>query len=902
MEGPSRYRIGRVIKRGGMSEVFEALMLGAQGFERRVAIKRLLPALAEDESAVRAFIDEARILSHLHHGNIVSVLDFGVFDGIPFQALELIDGTDAGGLEQRLGLRLPDGLVAYITAEVASALDYAHGAEVDGKPLGIIHRDVSPDNVLLAWTGEVKLGDFGVAFARERLEATALGLAKGKPDFMAPEQLRGDPLDSRADVFALGCTFHLLLTGRSPMVRGNVPGVGDQCVVELSLDADLRAIVERATAPSREGRYSTAASMAADLRRAVARRLPGDPRLALRDRLAGLRESSGPSSPKQNINDLFALELFLEAGPPEAAPMRRFRSVIAGVEHEDSTDSGTPEAPEDPSEDSELGVGTLLHSYRIEEIIGRGSSGVVYRAKHSMLPSVAAIKVLKRADRIARRRLEREVSALMAIKNPHVVELRDLGMTPSGHPFLVMELVGAVTLKELITRDAPIDAARAAEWARQIALGLEAVHAAGWVHRDLKPANVAVVEDNGGEVLKLLDFGLLRGGESTRMTALNAFVGTPAYMAPEQIMDPSTVTSATDLYSLGVILHSALSAKPLFRGSLQEVLEQHQHRAPSALPVKARLLEPLVNALLSKEAADRPSATQLLARLAEIPSSAFTAAESQPRVRAAPLERSDTMTSTLTAHMPADPSTQLTPPRDAARPSKMRVWPIAVGLLLAGSGVLVLWGALHPKLVPQVEERALPVTLPSPSASLRSPLPPPSVSPSPSASPEVSAPSVAPPSSSAAPSPTSVARESARPSPRGPRRSPEPAAAERELKARVQRALDQRGLVVTDLGPEGAKLHGEWTRSLEGGGPEAARATSALLEVVARVPVDGALVERKLSGVREALKAAMSRGQPGLDPLETRYLALRERAGAKLSPAEAETLAREIRALERAVP
>lgn len=587
--------------------------------------------------------------------------------------------------------------------------------------------------------------------------------------------------------------------------------------------------------------------------------------------------------------------------------MRRFRSVIAGVEHEDSTDSGAPEAPEDPSEDSELAVGTLLHSYRIEEIIGRGSSGVVYRAKHSMLPTVAAIKVLKRADRIARRRLEREVSALMAIKNPHVVELRDLGMTPSGHPFLVMELVGAATLKELITRDAPIDAARAAEWARQIALGLEAVHAAGWVHRDLKPANVAVVEENGREVLKLLDFGLLRGGESTRMTALNAFVGTPAYMAPEQIMDPSTVTSATDLYSLGVILHSALSAKPLFRGSLQEVLEQHQHRAPSALPVRARLLEPLVNALLSKEAADRPSATQLLARLAEIPSSAFTAAESEPRVRAVPLERSDTMTSTLTAYLPADPATQLTPPRVAARATKARVWPIALGLLLAGSGVLVLWSALHPKLVPLVE--GPPVALPSPSASRLSPSPlSPSTAPELSTAPSVAAPSspppVAPPSSPPPPSPSSssVARESPRPSPRAPRRSPEPAAAERELKGRVQRLLEQRGLVLADLGPEGANLYGEWTKSLDGGGPEAAKATSALLEVVAKVPVDGALVERKLSRVREALKAAMSRGQPGLDPLETRYLALRERAGAKLSPAEAETLAREIRALERAVP
>jgi hypothetical protein len=117
----------------------------------------------------------------------------------------------------------------------------------------------------------------------------------------------------------------------------------------------------------------------------------------------------------------------------------------------------------------------------------------------------------------------------------------------------------------------------------------------------------------------------------------------------------------------------------------------------------------------------------------------------------------------------------------------------------------------------------------------------------------------------------------------------------------VQRALDQRGLVLGDLGPEGARLHAEWTKAVEGGGPEAARATAALLEAVAKVSMDRALVERKLSRLREALKAAMTRGQPGLDPLETQYLALRERAGAKLSAAEAEALARDVRALERAV-
>ena len=161
--GADRYRIERRLARGGMAEILEATAVGAAGFERAVAIKRLLPEHGADPSFERMFIDEARIASRLHHPNIVSVLDFGVAGGAPFQVLELVEGLDAGRLRMRgdeLGAPLDLDSALHIAAETARGLHHAHTASGrDGRPLGIVHRDVSPQNVLVSWTGEVKLSD-----------------------------------------------------------------------------------------------------------------------------------------------------------------------------------------------------------------------------------------------------------------------------------------------------------------------------------------------------------------------------------------------------------------------------------------------------------------------------------------------------------------------------------------------------------------------------------------------------------------------------------------------------------------------------------------------------------------------------------------------------------------------
>ncbi|RMH39059.1 MAG: serine/threonine protein kinase, partial [Deltaproteobacteria bacterium] len=208
-----KYRLGERIGGGGMAEVFAATLSGAEGFARRVAIKRVLPTWSADPAFADMFVNEARIASLLQHPNVVSVLDFDRdADGRLFLVMEFIDGVD---LRQLIHTgALPPPIAAHVTAEMLRALDYAHTLEHGGRPLGIVHRDVSPHNVLLSWSGGVKLSDFGIAKAFAATGASATGSVKGKAAYMSPEQAHGRRLDGRADLFAVGVVLHEMLTGR----------------------------------------------------------------------------------------------------------------------------------------------------------------------------------------------------------------------------------------------------------------------------------------------------------------------------------------------------------------------------------------------------------------------------------------------------------------------------------------------------------------------------------------------------------------------------------------------------------------------------------------------------------------------------------------------------------------
>ncbi|MCA9550481.1 MAG: serine/threonine protein kinase [Myxococcales bacterium] len=202
---------------GGMAEVFKAKSFGVEGFERIVAVKRILPTLVEDDEFTTMFVDEARIVAQLTHQNIVQIYDLGKHEGTFYISMEYVAGRDLRAIldwqkKQRRPMEVAKA--CFVVSRVCEALEYAHRKrDPAGRDLKIIHRDVTPQNVILSYEGEVKLCDFGIAKAASRVSRTQVGVLKGKFAYMSPEQVRGQPIDRRSDVFALGVIFYEMLTG-----------------------------------------------------------------------------------------------------------------------------------------------------------------------------------------------------------------------------------------------------------------------------------------------------------------------------------------------------------------------------------------------------------------------------------------------------------------------------------------------------------------------------------------------------------------------------------------------------------------------------------------------------------------------------------------------------------------
>ena len=212
-----RYILTSKIAMGGMAEIFRAKSFGAEGFEKVVVIKRILPHFSEDEGFVTMFKDEARVAGHLTHANVVQVFDFDEIDQLFYIAMEYVEGRDLKrvlDVGAKYGKPLSIAQSILVMIETSKGLDYAHKRVIDGSPLNIIHRDVSPHNVMVSFSGEVKIMDFGIAKAASRSTKTRVGTVKGKCAYMSPEQARGKTLDPRSDLFALGVCLWEMLTGK----------------------------------------------------------------------------------------------------------------------------------------------------------------------------------------------------------------------------------------------------------------------------------------------------------------------------------------------------------------------------------------------------------------------------------------------------------------------------------------------------------------------------------------------------------------------------------------------------------------------------------------------------------------------------------------------------------------
>ncbi|MGA9525269.1 MAG: serine/threonine-protein kinase, partial [Myxococcaceae bacterium] len=309
-----------------MAEVWRGKTFGAGGFERLVAIKRILPNIAEDEEFISMFIDEAKITVQLTHANIAQVYELGQISNSYFIAMEYIPGKDMRAIFDRCrkkGEPAPIPLTCYVVGKLCEGLDYAHRKKDGmGRDMNIVHRDVSPQNVLISYEGEVKVIDFGIAKAAGKATKTQAGILKGKFAYMSPEQIRGLPLDRRSDVFAIGVCLYEMLTGERLFV-----GDSDFSVLEKVRRAEvlppstynrrvpetLERIVLKALARDVGDRYQYASELADDLQRFL---ITSDSIFSRKDLMQYMKSTFAEDVEREKLR----IQEYADIQPPVAAP------------------------------------------------------------------------------------------------------------------------------------------------------------------------------------------------------------------------------------------------------------------------------------------------------------------------------------------------------------------------------------------------------------------------------------------------------------------------------------------------------------------------------------------------------------------------------------------------------
>lgn len=641
-----KYVLVRPMARGGMGELFIAASGETGGFEKLCVVKKVLHSL-EDGAVHRRFLDEAKVVVRLNHANLVQVFDAGKVNEEYYLAMELVEGKDLRAVWNRcaqLHRRIPVDIAIFIVREVLRGLHYVH----DAMGLDLVHRDISPPNVLVGYRGDVKLTDFGLAKSSIKREMTSPGVVFGRYSYLSPEQAKGLPADRRTDIYACAIVLWELLTGRQLFPSGGrshtealdavrnpkadapsslVPGIPD----------GLDDIVLRGLTQDREDRYQAAGEFRAALSDILAKNFPA----ADADRVAEFMRDIFAREAKMEQRDYLELSSHdfsdLRAGGGESE-LISISDVVASlsepprlelgdsdiVELEGRGGSRWDEKPDAASlaEAAETWVGRVIaQRYRIESLIGVGGMGAVFRVKHLVLGKTFALKVLhshytRDADVITR--FMREARAASQTGHPHIIDVLDVGTNDEGDVYFVMELLEGQNLGEAIKREGPFAVRRAVHIARQICQALSAAHAAGIIHRDLKSENIILTpRGKDPDFVKVLDFGICKqmDGES-ETTSPGLIMGSPDYMAPEQGAGLDA-TIASDIYALGCILFEMLAGRMPFQGrNAVDVLMQKGARDADTVTVyRPEVPTPVASAIgrcLKRQPGDRPPSMRSL--------------------------------------------------------------------------------------------------------------------------------------------------------------------------------------------------------------------------------------------------------------------------------------------------
>ena len=641
-----KYRIVTPLGSGGMGAVYEALTETGE----RVALK-ILHENATDIVLSR-FRREAQSASALQHPNIVCILDFRA-DGNepPFLVMELLVGKALSQiiLDERA---ITASRAAHIAVQLLDALSAAHQA-------GIVHRDIKPANVVLCPFPSpdfVKLVDFGIAkvpaFATKLTET---GTPVGTLAYMAPEQVLDLEVDGRADVYATAATMYHAIAGHHPFDETTVPELmkaicskRPPALAEISdsVDAGFSEIIERAMAKEPSRRFASAEEMASSLRRWM--------------------HESGAST---------------VVGPPPRSA-RLATMPMAG--------SPVPNLPK---------IGDLLlDKYRIDRVVGQGGMGIVYEARHALLEQSVALKLLlTSATADAKTRFVNEAKLAARIRSDHVPRVLDVGVLPGGLPYIAMDLLRGIDLASLLRQRGPLAVGEAARFALQALEPLAQAHALKIVHRDLKPSNLFLETlDDGTRLLKVLDFGISKAeGDRASSAPSGAVIGSPSYMAPEQIRDANDVDARTDVWAMGVVLYEVLTGKNPFESAhpgevFRNVLKRDPEPLSTLRPHVPSELEAVVMRCLRRAREERFANVLDLAR-ALVPFADGHHEERLARMQAA-LERNAFSKREVT---PAEPRSApagtvgtWTGPPPAARGASAR-W-MGIGGLVVGAGIAAL--------------------------------------------------------------------------------------------------------------------------------------------------------------------------------------------------------------------
>jgi serine/threonine-protein kinase len=602
-----RYTLLKRLARGGMGEVLLASSGGIEGAERPVVVKIIRREHETDRSFLARFLDEARIQAQLHHPGVAQILEAtSDADGKPYVVVEHVEGRNLSDVRSRaaqLGVRVIWPEAVALGVMLGDALAHVHErTDADGRPLEIVHRDLSPQNVMVGYGGELKLIDFGTARAENRRCHTVAGIVFAKPGYVAPEVANNTPGGAPSDLYAFGIMLWELIAGRRFLSGESsqhmaLVGAGKRNPMPLAqligAPPELDQIILKLTATRIEDRYEGAAKAVSDLGKLL-QRAPSmaDGDRSVRGRVANLMRRLYPAEPARSRAEFARLVAESRAAAARPLPI-----------------PASPEPPAAESVDPSLLLGT---PYKLIGELGRGSMGVVYQALHVDLSRTVALKLMD-PDKLGGAAVDRfraEARSIAGLSHDNLIKVFDFGVAQDGRPYYAMEYVVGESLERRLARDGERPYREAVGIALQAARALRAAHGAGVLHRDVKPGTLLVTTEG---VVKLFDFGLASEphGAGDDGEAL-CVVGTPEYMAPEQAQSGGA-DARSDIYALGAVLYELLTGyQPHVAKNLVELLDlkrrvravpPSERRPDSGIP---KALDELLAKMLSADPAKRP--------------------------------------------------------------------------------------------------------------------------------------------------------------------------------------------------------------------------------------------------------------------------------------------------------